>query len=932
VPRVGLGATISCCFGMGPGSFPALAPVLEEYRTLAKTCKWELLLAPSDCAILAATMESSKAWALFLTEEPEKMDENAFAVKDEPMVDVGGANHVSNAQAGDLTAENQASSRLAAFVRRTLSALAVDQIFLSDDTDALSPFSSVDDVRYEMDPGMLDGSDAGSMQSSSIDPMGVYLLLDSEGASSVGMPDSFSGMRKSSSPLLQQYSSLKRPRRKSSGHEFGFALTDHIGDFVREMRNLCDIVREQHCSTPSNVAKSGGKPSKSTSRREAASAANVIEALEGFESQARSGRYERVDDCIKQVASCIANQETTFAEILPVLHKKANSLRSKEQAMLSQIRKLEELRSISVGVLASGGCFVRPVISRNSWQHIDNMDLDAVVPGGGCRAGIAGQSEGGADPRPHNSIGERSDSLDPKIEKTIESVQCSNSPGSISREGFERDKDACGPSSPCQPKQSPDLVPLYLNANSWLAKDAQNYLRRASNAAACQTLREVECIWQAQLQSADDRDIDQLVPAHQFPELRPLDSTSLTDISCNMFDGLSKSRKACSQCFSRTAEDELLCSPETGDSKEVHATNDWTSPISQNVCAIERIRELRQQLFALFDQKNAPPVGPSVPQGPRTDSAEAICSIVSAKATNRNVTSSHEEGNAGSDVFHDDEFIVLNEPRDICKQIASPMCFGGREMPAGLRQRMAARSVTSLLLAHGGFVESTESAIDIITDLWGEFVERIGRALASSREPRIPLRPGMASSTQITLSERHDSTGSRRKPNNISDPGYDIIQCSRTREETLEIFRLISASGFRGGYPELQNYIQLLIPRTAWEIADAEQKVRLKISEFTALSGTHFADVLSTDRGSTAPVSMVGPKVPDNSAAIDDEKCDVDLTLPLDERARVFGILNSTVRLDILGGIYLPRSLAERVLVKGSDRNKLPVAHLKNCA
>jgi hypothetical protein len=263
---------------MGPGSFPALAPVLEEYRTLAKACKWERLLADSDCAILAATVESSNAWARFLTEEPEKVNGHALTVEDEPMLDLGGANHLSKAQPGDLTAENQGSPRLAAFVRRTLSGLAVDQIFSLDDADAIASSGIVDDVRYEIDPGLLDGSDASSTQNSQRDPCGVYLLLDSEGASDIAMPDSSGGIRKSTSPLLQQNTSLKRPRRKSSGHGFGFALSDNIGDYVREMRNLCDIVREQHCSTPSNAAKSGGKLSKSTSRREAASAANVIES------------------------------------------------------------------------------------------------------------------------------------------------------------------------------------------------------------------------------------------------------------------------------------------------------------------------------------------------------------------------------------------------------------------------------------------------------------------------------------------------------------------------------------------------------------------------------------------------------------------------------------------------------------------------------
>jgi hypothetical protein len=154
----------------------------------------------------------------------------------------------------------------------------------------------------------------------------------------------------------------------------------------------------------------------------------------------------------------------------------------------------------------------------------------------------------------------------------------------------------------------------------------------------------------------------------------------------------------------------------------------------------------------------------------------------------------------------------------------------------------------------------------------------------------------------------------------------------------------------------LQHYALYDIPRTSSELRDVEEKVRTKLTQFAALSGSHLPRTHPSPSPaasvSVMPIEAMGasprqfPVSPpavavesagsgptpsangareygmsDPSAPIESRTDIFTAThdaavkaVPLSEPARVFGLLTPGTRLDILGGIQVPRKLVHKVL------------------
>lgn len=289
------------------------------------------------------------------------------------------------------------------------------------------------------------------------------------------------------------------------------------------------------------------------------------------------------------------------------------------------------------------------------------------------------------------------------------------------------------------------------------------------------------------------------------------------------------------------------------------------NPILRNVQALKRVRELRvTALSQLSAQESAvenieqPATKPATPPPPKPRPRAPPV-----------------------------EYVIRNEPTGFQETTDSD---NSAELLGGPRQRAMARAVTALMCSHSGFTHSSSFALEALTDAWEDFVERIGHALSSCRQP-----------IDQVLTE-----GSKPKE------GVRI----KTLEETREEVRIACGSGFRGGLPQLKQYISIDILRTDRALRDTEDRIRARIARSPVapvVSSAEEAGGVTTPANAEANVVMTDADETDGGSA----DCTV-AEHDLDETAILFGVMRDGVSLDILGDLSVPRKLAFAVMSNGN--------------
>lgn len=914
----------------------------------------------------------------------------------------GGDAEMPDAEAVAAAEESRA---LAAFVRRAVAADAIDHAFLVGTPCMAAAVACVDDPRYEIDHGMLAGEEdrsedagAGFFDHHAVgggdpallnpDPTGAYLLLD---AVELGAIPSRQTPVASPSPSPSPppaslsagdgvaFATPKRPRRRSgallldSGASAPGVLAARLGDFVAGLREQCECQREAHST--GSATRSGVKGSKAPSRREAASAANVVEELVGLEKKARVGKYDaRMEECIADVSSCIRNQAGTFADVLPALDKACRSLREKFKTLQEQAQVLDALRSASVGVLGSRG---RTWFDgRGSGSTPPPFDLDAKVGADDGTGDIKGIERDGdavmraadTSPKPEKDRASGDGADAPKGDAEAQKADTPTSASGKQLAGGKGDKHV-------PPLQSmydrvapfPVVTPAQVYATQLFLRIAEDAAARSSVANVESVLRDAGTHASHSTESTlEATALSQLAP--NFPEFASLANGS----SCRpvVVPTYSPPVTGDDRSDSRLADGKADPSPSGSDPAISKAPAEVVpDPVLSNFNGIERIRDMRRQIFESLDQKPDVPSGAgssdatrqASTQGPQAMRATSGNAGTAQKSSRYNQveadklsSTQHGVGLAISDNANgnhpvslssliDGELLIRNYPRrpslnpgDVNSQVTEgePVRENADiELGCGPRRWAQARASTSLLLAHGGFVDTSETAVNILTDLTVGFIERIGRTLGTCREGNCaPVTDG-----SLCIKTQHPASDARY---GFSAPHQRAV---RSREETLELAQLICSSGFHGGFAELQHYQSRDIPRTSREVREAEERLRTKKTQLAALAGAHLPSrgaKIEPPDSSAAPVSVGSaldkdcskpgspiameadrPGAGEKNASAqpggvsNQDSGDGDC-FPLDMAGRMFGVLSPSVRLDILDGVSVPQQLV-RAIVDG---------------
>lgn len=996
---------------------------------------------------------------------------------------------------------------VARHVLRELAAAAVDEAVLDGRAALGTPTAraaAAGDDGYEPDPGPLpetecDLSDDGENSSAlplGPDPFGLYLLLDSE-ALAAALPGESSGvmgrqsLSNSPSPCPSPSPSLgvtagggpagspstpqhtpKRPRRRADG---GVASA-RFGEFVHEMHDLCEAAREAR-SGQGSATRSGAKATKAPSRREAASAANVVEELVGIEAKARAGKYDRrVEDVIAEVSRCIENQSATFSDVLPAVNDKADALREVVGEFGRRAKAFDALRAASVGILGTAGL-------RAPDDDDDEDDGDDGMKGK-FASGEKEADENGADfacSPPALVLDEDGPGVDVEMK---DGDDAGGGAAVVANNGC----DCTMPEEGCNAETTKSSSDVVMKADESKVdvgkKEAQNstvmpfpllsmahvqatrqYGQLAADAASADTLDGVEAVWH-QLETSGSRIANEYLIA-LTPTMAEFASLGATSCPTHPLPAFRRVKDVLRSSQKQSADGEgtgvVLAAPNATDVASGIATDTGNSllgkpddeqprqlrdPIMSTFEAIGRIRDLRKQIFAFYDDVSQPK-GPAVEKA-AFDKAQTVKSTTKAltqgnmkrvkvepveEGSQKAVGNAARQGGASAfavrapslgadgdvrmstgtsgslggtlarrsgakleDKVEDkrefagyvgSEIVIRNEPlrggphsetkfraSDVASMALSspvdPIAESSRnsaddELCGGPYMWGQARTSAALLLAHGGFAEASDSAINILAELMGDCIERIGRTLSSSRARRgmqpidvVKRKPRRMAEQAAGLAPSKDSTGSFDADVVDSELGYcPPERATRTREETFELIKLVCSTGCRGGFPELQQYISSDIPRVTLEVRDAEEKVRSKMTEFAELHGSQlpaaadavggvnkapasgqsvaevpkaFANVAGASAdGAVANAIKIeaeeaagssGEVAPQSLAATVAENAGGDtiaaLTafneLPLNDAARMFGILTPNVRLDVIPSVEVPRKLIVRAL------------------
>lgn len=693
-----------------------------------------------------------------------------------------------------------------------------------------------------------------------LDPHGKYLLLDCEALVSAAGESAPAAKRASLS-----MNPSPGPSPPSSALLSGTGVASaRLGDFVLQMQELCKAALDARSG--GSATRSGAKSAKIPSRREAASAASVVEELEGIEAKARAGKYDgRVEDVISEVSRCIENQSATFSDVLPAIEEKADELRVLVDESERRLKVFDALRAASLGVVATA----RSSEEKGATRSPRSLSIDAPA---GCDG----------DP-----VGAR-------------------------------------------------VAAIHVQAT-------RRFGELAADAAAADTLDGVEEAWSKRFDGDDD------------------DALALSASTMCEFVTLSAS-----SALPRREVGRSTTTPAT-------STNDDTSnplahPVMSTFEAIGRIRDLRKQIFAFFDQvtsgrepSNGTPVRPVPPnrvEGDRPTIGGGAATIGSSGTESGAQVSRTKERSEASAV----ELVIRNEPSRVAMEMETNTGIVDDELQSGPEVWRKARAATALLLAHGGVAEASDNAINVLAELTGEYIQRIGRNLSSSRARRglgvedVVKRKTRRMTEQaagVGVADTVITNDMSADANNVdSELGFVAPQAAcQTREDTFELIKIICSTGFRGGFPELQQYTGADIPRLSLEVREAEAKVRSKMTEFAALHSSHLpntsdaepsvkpappsascsedvakaqppedVEMAQSSQDDAAPKSSPTPDV-ESAARLEKEApitasdseieagVSASSLLPLNDAARMFGILTPSVRLDVLLGVDVPRKL-----------------------
>lgn len=320
--------------------------------------------------------------------------------------------------------------------------------------------------------------------------------------------------------------------------------------------------------------------------------------------------------------------------------------------------------------------------------------------------------------------------------------------------------------------------------------------------------------------------------------------------------------------------------------------------IVKNVVSLHRVLKLREQAFAgvaVLRKRSASRVASSGRSSPqKTDATPRKMEdvLTSHRALSGNLqpraqTSSRSARNDLPSESNIEEIEIKNDAFGAANRSANGVVQEPRERALG-------RSVVALMFAHGGFTHASSLAVEVLTDVLENFVERIGHSLISCREnidqQQQPNREGLA----------------------VRDP---------SEEEIFEELRIISSSGFRGRFPGLECYAKHDIPRCAQALRVSEIKLEAqlaRIDQELSNTATHQSlsgkeDMTISDgksRKSTDEVKGGREKVSTTVARKSSPEDAAGKDLRLDDAAFTFGYLSSCVSLDVLGAIKVPRKLA----------------------
>lgn len=321
--------------------------------------------------------------------------------------------------------------------------------------------------------------------------------------------------------------------------------------------------------------------------------------------------------------------------------------------------------------------------------------------------------------------------------------------------------------------------------------------------------------------------------------------------------------------------------------------------VARNVSVLQNVRTLRQQLLNTISE-NVDTVAPTRPLRP--NAKQPAQQIQQPIDTNGNVVALEPRSPKGMDAT--DLVSALVRPpvsssiRDDALSDSGVLHISSRvnmlqfipKQVALSRNRAIERAILVLMLAHGGFTDASQVALDILLDVFRHFLQSMGKSL------------------------------------NVRDE--DGLTGGITTEEQLNI---VGKSGFRGNMSSLVFYTRQELPRTEKAVLSAQGRLSAQVETLQRASRSR-ASV--TDRQDAQEVSALtvgqgtGPSdgrndlfpvleplsTPTNENRTQDKVMvqAQEEEMNVEDDAFAFGYINDNVRLDVLGDINVPKALAFR--------------------
>lgn len=310
------------------------------------------------------------------------------------------------------------------------------------------------------------------------------------------------------------------------------------------------------------------------------------------------------------------------------------------------------------------------------------------------------------------------------------------------------------------------------------------------------------------------------------------------------------------------------------------------NPLLRNVMALKRLRALREEAIAALEKNAAAKSEAAAPtstdrksndkvkkpdEKAKNPSTSKIGSQIKAepKLTSRPGSLQRRSSNRKKA-----KAVNKTPPIFEIKNSVDDKTVETAKDPSETRERAITRGVCALLCAHAGFTHASRNAVDILADVFEQFVRELGLSLSAGREN---IDNNQAS---VAASRGHMRT--------------------KTRDELREELRIICESGFKGGAGDLHFYAKADTVRVEQGVREAEMRIRQQVQ----LRGVNPQNLEVKDIAELTKdvMSEMNPKPKEKPGSTPVSEAD----LNIESDAFSFGYLAKNVRLDVLGTIRVP--------------------------